>query len=107
MSRSLSISAGCNSWTGVPFLSSMTLTPKGLSALTEHHGNHFAAGVTLERNLSTYWLGDKDVLAERRGFLRRLAGSLDHELEIRGIHAQTERLRERIVGLEFFELRLG
>lgn len=75
MSRSLSISAGCDSWTGDPFLSSMTLTPEGLSALTEHQGNHFAAGVTLERNLSTYWLGDKDVLAVRRGLLRRLAGT--------------------------------
>jgi hypothetical protein len=85
----------------------MTLTPEVLSALTEHQGNHCAAGVTLKRNLSTYWLGDKDVLAVRRGFLRRLAGTLDHELETRGIHAQTERLRKRIVALDFFELRLG
>ena len=46
----------------------MTLAPQDLSALIERQGNYFAAGVALERDLSTYGLSDEDILVERRGF---------------------------------------
>lgn len=48
----------------------MTLAPQDLSALTVRQGNYFAAGVALERDLSTYGLNDEDILVERRGFPR-------------------------------------
>lgn len=46
--------------------------PQDLSALIKRQGNYFAAGVALERDLSTYGLDDEDILVERRGFERRL-----------------------------------
>ena len=66
---------------------SMTLAPQDLSALIERQGNDFAAGVALERDLSTYGLSDEDILLERRGFLGCSAGTLDHEFRTRGIDA--------------------
>jgi len=85
----------------------MTLAPQDLSALTVRQGNYFAAGVALERDLSTYGLNDEDILVERRGFKRRSAGTLDHEFATRGIDAQTKRSRIGIVALILFELCLG
>jgi hypothetical protein len=85
----------------------MTLAPQDLSALIERQGNYFAAGVALERDLSAYGLSDEDILVERRGFLRRLAGTLDHEFGTRGMDAQTKRSRKGIVALILFELCLG
>jgi hypothetical protein len=57
----------------------MTLAPQDLSARIERQGNYFAAGVALERDLSTNGLSDEDILVELRGFQRRLAGTLDHD----------------------------
>src|SRR5580698_5731643 len=86
---------------------STPLAPQDLSALIERQGNDFAAGVALECDLSTYGLGDEDILLERRGFQRRLAGTLDHDFGTRGIDAQTKRWRKGIVALILFELCLG
>jgi len=85
----------------------MTLAPEDLAALIERQGNYFAAGIALERDLSTYGLSDEDILVERRGFLRRLAGTLEHEFGTRGIDLQTQRSRKGIAALILFELCLG
>src|SRR5258708_21952477 len=85
----------------------MTLAPQDLAALIERQGNYFAAGVALERDLSTYGLSDEDILVERRGFQRRSAGTPDHDFATQGIDAQTKRSRKGIVALILFELCLG
>jgi hypothetical protein len=84
----------------------MMLAPQDLSALIEHQGNCFAAGVPLERDLSTYGLSDEDILIERRRFQRLLAGTLDDDFGTRGLDAQTKRSRKGIVALILFDLYL-
>src|SRR5215469_14253123 len=85
----------------------MTLAPQDLSALIERQGNYLSAGVAFERDLGTCGLSDQDILLERRGFQRRLAGTLDHDFETRGIDAQTKRSRKGIIAVILFELCLG
>lgn len=75
----------------------MMLAPQDPSTRIEPQGTYFAAGVTLESDLSTYGLNDEDILVERRGFQRRSAGTLDHEFATRGIDAQTKPSRKGIV----------
>src|SRR5260370_35324523 len=85
----------------------MAVAPQDLSALIERQGNYFAAGVALERDLSTYGLSAEDILVERRGFQRRLAGTLDHDFGTRGIDAPTKRSRKGLVAPILFRLSLG